>query len=59
MTDKTSIIFKDKHSYPNANSIAHSKNLSWKSAKIYAVYEHYSKYSDVFEDKKSRSPSKY
>ena len=52
-------MFKDKHLYPNANSIADSKILSWKRTKIYAVYEHYSLYREFPEDKrKSRSPSK-
>ena len=52
-------MFKDKHSYRNANSIADSKILSWKRTKIYAVYEHYSLYREFPEDKrKSRSPSK-
>ena len=36
-------MIKDKHSYPNDNSIADSKKLSWKRTKIYAVYEYYSK----------------
>ena len=52
-------MFKDKHSYPNANSIADSKILSWKRTKINVVYEHYSLYREFLEDKrKSRSPSK-
>ena len=52
-------MFKDKHSYPNANSIADSKILSRKRTKIYAVYEHYYLYREFPEDKrKSRSPSK-
>ena len=52
-------MFKDKHSYQNANSIADSKILSRKRTKIYAVYEHYSLYREFPEDKrKSRSPSK-
>ena len=52
-------MLKDKHSYPNANSIVDSKILSRKRTKIYAVYEHYSLYREFPEDKrKSRSPSK-
>ena len=52
-------MFKDKHSYPKANSIADSKILSWKQTKIYNVYKHYSLYREFPEDKrKSRSPSK-
>ena len=52
-------MFKDKYSYPNVNSIADSKVLSWKRTKIYVVYEHYSLYREFPEDKrKSRSPSK-
>ena len=52
-------MFKDKRSYPNANSIADLKILSWKRTKIYAVYEHYYLYREFPEDKRgSRSPSK-
>ena len=52
-------MFKDRHSYPNANSITDSKFLSWKRIKIYAVYVYYSLYREFPEDKwKSRSPSK-
>ena len=60
MTDKTSsICLKNKHSYPNTNSIADLKILSWKRKQMYAVYEHYSLYREFPEDKrKSRSPSK-
>ena len=52
-------MFKDKHLYSNANSIADLKYLSWKRAKIYAMYEYYSLYREFPTDKrKSRSPSK-
>ena len=58
--DKQNFIdmFKNKHSYLNANTIADSKILSWKRIKIYAVYELYSLYREFSEDKrKSRSLS--
>ena len=52
-------MFKDKHSYLKANSIADSKKIIMKKDKIYAVYEHYSVYREFPENKrKSRSPSK-
>ena len=52
-------MFKDKHSYPNTNSITDSKIYHEKLTKIYSVYDNYSLYREFHEDnRKSRSPSK-
>ena len=52
-------MFKDKHLYPNANSITDSKILSWKGQKYMLCMSIISLYREFPEDKrKSRSPSK-
>ena len=52
-------MFKNKNSYPNANSIADSNILSWHRSKIYNVYQYYSLHREFPEDRrKSKSPSK-